>query len=126
MRQNPGVNAQALRANIFLTGCKHAKSKSRETMMRNCVLVLAAVAALVSGTAILDPASAVVLSSAGGARAAADAINPIEKAACWRPGWHGWGWYPYCGRPRVVEEFGKMSPRAATSPCVNIVVRIRS
>jgi hypothetical protein len=110
MRQNPAVNAQALRANIFLTDCKQANSKSRETMMRNCVLVLAAVAALVSGTAILDPASAVVLSSAGRAPAEADAINPIEKAACWRPGWHGWGWYPYCGPPRVVEEVWEDEP----------------
>jgi hypothetical protein len=27
----------------------------------------------------------------------ADALSPIEKAGCWRNGWHGWGWYPRCG-----------------------------
>ena len=27
---------------------------------------------------------------------AARSINPIEKTACWRLGWHGWGLYP-CG-----------------------------
>jgi hypothetical protein len=50
-------------------------------MMRNCILVTAAVAALVSGTAIPHPALAMSLSAPHGARAAADAINPIETAA---------------------------------------------
>ena len=26
----------------------------------------------------------------------AETLNPVEKTACWRYGWHGWGWYP-CG-----------------------------
>jgi len=34
-------------------------------------------------------------------RAAADSIAAVEKTACWRQGWHGWGWYP-CGAPVVV------------------------
>jgi hypothetical protein len=32
---------------------------------------------------------------------AADTIASVEKTACWRQGWHGWGWYP-CGAPVVV------------------------
>jgi hypothetical protein len=34
-------------------------------------------------------------------RPAADSIASVEKTACWRQGWHGWGWYP-CGGPVVV------------------------
>jgi hypothetical protein len=38
------------------------------------------------------------------ARGAADAITAIEKMACWRLGWRGWGWYHHCGPGPVVEE----------------------
>jgi hypothetical protein len=47
-----------------------------------------------------SPANATTLASAP-VRAAADSITSVEKTACWRRGWHGWGWYP-CGGPVVV------------------------
>jgi len=40
---------------------------------------------------------------------AADSISAIEKTACWRRGWHGWGWYP-CGEAVVVPVPGPVAP----------------
>jgi hypothetical protein len=52
--------------------------------------------AAVSGAAILymiaSPAGALSLDP-NAVRPAVDAVSAIEKTACWRPGWHGWGWY---------------------------------
>ena len=41
-----------------------------------------------------------------GARILADAVDPVEKAGCWRYGWHGWGWCPVCGPPPPPYAWG--------------------
>jgi hypothetical protein len=68
--------------------------------MRKSVFTLTAATALLAGEAMLSgPAGAMTLGSPEGVRGALDTINPVEQAGCWRYGWHGWGWYPFCGRP---------------------------
>jgi hypothetical protein len=68
----------------------------KEEVMRKRI-TLAAAAALFSAAALLSgPTQAMPFGSPSGVLGAAEAINPIEKTACWRYGWHGWGWYP-CG-----------------------------
>lgn len=58
---------------------------------------LAAVAALVSAAMLLSaPGQAMTPGTAAGVKGAAATLNPVEKTACWRYGWRGWGWYP-CG-----------------------------
>lgn len=47
-------------------------------------------AAAPAGALILDPATT---------RSAAAAIDVVDKTACWRWGWHGWGWYPCWAGP---------------------------
>jgi hypothetical protein len=67
--------------------------------MRKSVLALTAAAAMLAGGAMIsDRASAMTLGGPEGVRGALDAISPIEQAGCYRYGWHGWGWYPFCGR----------------------------
>jgi len=61
--------------------------------MRKMLLAAAGGATLLS-VAMLTPASAFP-GAPGATQPAADSIDPVEKA-CWRDGWHGWGWYP-CG-----------------------------
>jgi hypothetical protein len=61
------------------------------------MIMLAAAAALFSAAALVSgPAQAVPFGAPSGVLGAAEAINPIDKTACWRYGWNGWGWYP-CG-----------------------------
>jgi len=68
----------------------------KEKVMRKRI-TLAAAAALFSAAALMSgPAQAMPFGSPSGVLGAAEAVNPIEKTACWRYGWHGWGWYP-CG-----------------------------
>ena len=56
---------------------------------------LAAVAALFSAAVLLSaPSQAMTPGTASGVKGAAATIDPVEKTACWRYGWHGWGWYP--------------------------------
>ena len=65
-------------------------------------ITVAAAAALFSAAALMSgPTQAMPFGSPSGVLGAAEAINPIDKTACWRYGWHGYGWYP-CGyvRPR--------------------------
>jgi hypothetical protein len=54
--------------------------------------------ALLTASAMSAPVEAMPASDAG-LRAARDAISPIEQAACWQHGSHGWGWYLCCGPP---------------------------
>ena len=54
-------------------------------------------------------------------RAAADSIAAVEKTACWRQGWHGWGWYP-CGAPVVVAP----APVVVAPAPAAVVVLLRS
>ena len=70
----------------------------KEKVMRKRI-TLAAAAALFSAAALMSgPAQAMPFGAPSGVLGAAEAINPIEKTACWRYGWHGWGWYP-CKEP---------------------------
>ena len=56
---------------------------------------LAAVAALFAAAMLLSaPSQAMTPGTASSVRGAAATIDPVEKTACWRWGWHGWGWYP--------------------------------
>jgi len=65
--------------------------------MRKLALTVAATAAILAvGSLSAYRAEAMTLGGPAGVRGAIDAISPVEKTACWRWGWHGWGWYP-CG-----------------------------
>ena len=74
--------------------------------MRKSVLALTAAAAMLAGSVTMSgPASAMTVGGPEGIRGALDTINPVDKAACWRYGWHGWGWYP-CYRPYYGYGWG--------------------
>jgi len=61
------------------------------------MITLAGVAALFSAAALMaGPSQAMTFGAQTGVRGAAEGLNVIDKTACWRYGWHGWGWYP-CG-----------------------------
>ena len=56
---------------------------------------LAAAAALVSAAALFAaPSQAMTLGVPSAVKGAAATLDTVEKTACWRYGWHGWGWYP--------------------------------
>ena len=69
---------------------------------------LAAVAALFAAAMLFSaPSQAMTPGTASGVKGAAAAIDPIEKTACWRYGWHGWGWYPcYYGYGYAYPRYG--------------------
>ena len=76
---------------------------------------LAAVAALFSVSVLLSaPSQAMTPGTAPGVKGAAAAIDPVEKTACWRYGWHGWGWYPcYAGPPAYWHTYRGWRPHWA-------------
>ena len=53
-----------------------------------------------------------------GVRAAIEAANPVEPAACRekRWGWHGWGWYP-CKLPPQAQTCEKCKWRWGYKYC---------
>jgi hypothetical protein len=56
---------------------------------------LAAVVAMFSASMLLAaPSQAMTPGTAAGVKGAAGTLDPVEKTACWRYGWRGWGWYP--------------------------------
>jgi len=57
---------------------------------------LAALAALSASVLLAAPSQAMTPGTAAGVKGAAATLDPVEKTACWRWGWRGWGWYP-CG-----------------------------
>ena len=65
----------------------------KEESMRKIVLAATCAAALL---AVAAPAGAMILDP-GAARSAAASIDLVDQTACWRWGWHGWGWYPCWG-----------------------------
>ena len=68
---------------------------------------LAAAAALFSAAMLLAaPSRAMTLGAPAGVNGAAATLNPVEKAACWRYGWHGWGWYPCVYGYSVYPYYG--------------------
>src|SRR5262249_58644619 len=61
--------------------------------MRN-VTSLAAATAFPAAMLLSAPSQAMTPGAASGVKGAAATLDPVEKTACWRYGWHGWGWYP--------------------------------
>jgi len=61
--------------------------------MRN-VTSLAAATAFSAAMLLSAPSQAMTPGAASGVKGAAATLDPVEKTACWRYGWHGWGWYP--------------------------------
>ena len=60
--------------------------------MRNLITLAAAV--LAAAALMVSPGRALPL-SASEVRTAAATLDPVDQVrACWRYGWHGWGWYP--------------------------------
>jgi hypothetical protein len=60
-------------------------------MSRN-IAVSAGFIVACAGALMCSPADAAPLGAAQGVRAAAESVSLVENAACWRFGWHGWGW----------------------------------
>ena len=90
-------------------------------MRRLCVTLAGASVFMLVGLVGIDVANATSLAGAS-VRIAADSITPVEKTACWRHGWHGWGWYP-CGAAVVVPAPGPgpaavvVAPAPGPGPC---------
>jgi hypothetical protein len=82
-------------ARLVLQSISHQQSEER--LMRNMLLSAAAATALLSAALMPVGAQANVMGGPAAVRSAIDAVSNIDSAGCWRPGWHGWGWYPYCG-----------------------------
>jgi hypothetical protein len=71
-----------------------------ETTMRQLrIIAFGAASAIACAGALMSKVEALPLNASQGVRAASESVNPTEQAACWRYGWHGWGWYPFCGPP---------------------------
>lgn len=73
------------------------------------VRTIAPVIAPILGAAMLlmasgpHPAAAMTAFGSTGIRSAIETLNPVERVACWRYGWRGWGIYPGCVfRPAYV------------------------
>ncbi len=63
--------------------------------------MLGVAAAIVAGVALTSgPSQAITLGAPAAVNGAAETLNLVDKAACWRYGWHGWGWYPCYVGPR--------------------------
>jgi hypothetical protein len=71
--------------------------------MRRHVVAMAGLAVLLLVVSFTH-ADALTLSP-GAIAPAINAITTVDKAACWRWGWHGWGWYP-CWRPGFGYGWG--------------------
>ena len=82
------------------------------------LMTLAAAIALTATAFLATPSQAMPLGDPAGVRSAATTINPVDHvAACWRYGWHSWGWYPcyyyygygpyYGGYPRWGGGWGR-------------------
>jgi hypothetical protein len=77
-----------------------------EVVMRKSTS-LAAMAALFAAAMLLSaPSQAMTPGTASSVRGAAATIDPVEKTACWRYGWHGWGWYPCFYGYRAYPYYG--------------------
>jgi hypothetical protein len=61
------------------------------------IFMLPIAAAFVFGPLAFNSDKAEAMIGGRGLERLADALSPIERAGCWRYGWHGWGWYPRCG-----------------------------
>jgi hypothetical protein len=73
--------------------------------MRQVIRLAAAVGLLLAVALLSGPSQAMPLNAQPSVRGAAETINPIDHVACWRYGWHGWGWYP-CAYYRPYGYYG--------------------
>jgi hypothetical protein len=92
-----------------------------ETIMRmsRMFLIGAGFAVACAGALMRDRIEAAPLGAWHGVRAAANSLGVVQTAACWRFGWHGWGWYRYCGPPPAAPP-----PAWAWAPgCRDVTVR---
>jgi hypothetical protein len=64
--------------------------------MRGTLVGLSTAAALIAGSLLFGSNRAEATITAAPLGQAGQSINPVEKTACWRLGWRGWGLYP-CG-----------------------------
>lgn len=64
--------------------------------MRKLALAVAATAAVLCAGSLLAARADAMTAAPAGVKTAIEAINPVDNVACWRYGWHGWGWY-HCG-----------------------------
>ena len=64
--------------------------------MRRTLVGLSAAAVLIAGSLLFGSNRAEAMVTAAPLGQAGQSINPMEKTACWRLGWRGWGLYP-CG-----------------------------
>jgi len=80
-------------------------------MSKVAMMALAAAGMFVGLSLAAAPASAAPLGS-GIAQSVLDDHGPIEKAACWRYGWHGPGWYPcrYWGPRPYYRRYWRARP----------------
>jgi hypothetical protein len=88
-------------------------------MRQLLIIAFGAASAIACAGALMSNAEALPLSTSQGVRAASESVSPIEQAACWRYGWHGWGWYPFCGpQPAIIEPAWAWEPG-----CRDVTVR---
>jgi hypothetical protein len=87
--------------------------------------LVATIVVLAGGALICGRAEALPSSLPEGARAAFDTINPVEHVACWRFGWRGWGWYPFCGPRPPAVVYDEAVYDAWPPACRDITVRER-
>jgi hypothetical protein len=73
--------------------------------MRN-LTSLAAAAAFSAAMLVSAPGQAMTLGAPAGVNGAAATLDLVEKTACWRYGWHGWGWYPCFYGYRTYPYYG--------------------
>jgi hypothetical protein len=64
--------------------------------MRRTLVGLSTAAVLIAASLLFGSNRAEAMVTAAPLGQVGQSINPVEKAACWRLGWRGWGLYP-CG-----------------------------
>jgi len=75
-------------------------------------LVVAATVAAVGMT----PAAALISGQGAAMRSAIEEANPLERVACWRYGWRGWGLYPGCFYAPVYASPVYVAPPVYAAP----------
>jgi hypothetical protein len=99
------------------------KIKLEESIMRvsRSVPIVISVIVACAAAIVPDHAQAIPLNDAQGVHASSETLNYVQRTACWRYGWHGWGLYRFCAPPPVIAE-----PAWAWEPaCRDITVRER-
>ena len=78
--------------------------------MRRTLVALSTVAALISGSLLFGSTRADAMITAAPLGHPGQSMSPVEKTACWRLGWRGWGLsscgYYYGGYPYYPGRYG--------------------